>query len=297
MVARPEAIPLAEDASGRFLGWLVGVMTYLAILSVSGALAAHAVANAWDLKLSGSITIQVPAPQTLDADGIARRDAAVTEVLRVLSVTPGIGQVTPLSTTGTRALIEPWIGADLAARLPLPLIIDVTAGSSTPADLELLAARLEQIAPDIVIDDHGRWITRLARLAGSAELLGGAVLLVIGLVSVVSVIFAVRTGLATHRPIVDLLHIMGARDAYIAARFQRHVASAAGKGAAVGTAAGLLTAFLLALFVAGWDSTRLSLNTGLLPEAVALAVTPLMTVGLAMMAARWSVLALLRRSR
>ena len=215
----------------------------------------------------------------------------------MLSVTPGIGQVTPLSTTGTRALIEPWIGADLAARLPLPLIIDVTAGSSTPADLELLAARLEQIAPDIVIDDHGRWITRLARLAGSAELLGGAVLLVIGLVSVISVIFAVRTGLATHRPIVDLLHIMGARDAYIAARFQRHVAGAAGKGAAVGSILGLLTAGLLALFVAGGEAVRAALGFGFLAEAVALAATPLVTVGLAMLAARWSVLALLRRSR
>ena len=58
--------------------------------------------------------------------------------------------------------------------------------------------------------------------------------LLVGGASVAAVVFAVRTGLAIHSPVVELLHIMGATDAYVARQFQTHVAGLALRGGLVG---------------------------------------------------------------
>jgi len=61
---------------------------------------------------------------------------------------------------------------------------------------------------------------------------------------VLSVAFATRGAMAANRPIVEVLHFIGARDAYIAGQFQSHFLKLGLKGGAIGGGAALI---LLAL--------------------------------------------------
>jgi cell division transport system permease protein len=55
--------------------------------------------------------------------------------------------------------------------------------------------------------------------------------------SAVAVGFAVRTGLAIHRDVVEVLHLIGARDSYIARQFASHAFRSTLKGGIIGLAA------------------------------------------------------------
>ena len=69
---------------------------------------------------------------------------------------------------------------------------------------------------------HRGWLDRMRAMAGTT-IAGGIGLLLLMLAStVLSVIFATRGAMAANRPIVEVLHFIGAKNGYIANQFQRH---------------------------------------------------------------------------
>ena len=78
-------------------------------------------------------------------------------------------------------------------------------------------------------------------------------------------IFTTRTGLAIHSDVVEVLHLIGAQDSYVARQFQQHTLRLASAGAAVGFLLGAGVVWLTHVY-----GGRLS--GGLLPE---LALGPL----------------------
>ena len=60
---RHSDLPLRGDATSRFLPWIIGVMVFLATLSVAGLLLAQDVTERWRSALAGTLTVQVPPPR------------------------------------------------------------------------------------------------------------------------------------------------------------------------------------------------------------------------------------------
>ncbi|MGH6990556.1 MAG: cell division protein FtsX, partial [Stellaceae bacterium] len=54
-------IPFARDGSVRFLPWLIALMVYLAGLALSGTLAVDGALQRWNLSLTGTLTVEIPA--------------------------------------------------------------------------------------------------------------------------------------------------------------------------------------------------------------------------------------------
>jgi cell division transport system permease protein len=108
------------------------------------------------------------------------------------------------------------------------------------------------------------------------------------------VIFATRAGLAARRDTIELLHLIGAEDGYIARQFQRHVAAQAMRGGIAGTLAALL-------ILVGIQLLAGRVGAGMLPGLalawwhwLALLVLPAAAAGLAIVTARRTVLGALR---
>ena len=112
-------------------------------------------------------------------------------------------------------------------------------------------------------------------------------------------VFTTRTGLALHAPLVDLLHLMGASDRYIAGQFQRHALRLALRGGAIGLIMSLVAygALRLALERAGVAPGPELMPGFRLPLAAAgsVLVLPLLMGGVAMLTARITVLRSLAR--
>lgn len=285
-------LPLAEDSTGRFLVWIMAVMIYLAIVALAGSMVLAGMAGRWESGLTGRLTVQIaPLPEASVAP-LAQR----TEVtLALLRSTPGITRAEPVGASAAHKLLEPWLGNALLDDLPLPALIDVEVGPGAGLDAAALAERLAGAVAGARLDNHAAWLADLRILAHTAQLVALAVVLLVGGASVAAVVFAVRTGLAIHSPVVELLHIMGATDAYVARQFQTHVAGLALRGGLVGLGLAALT--LLALRVAAGDTP-----VGLMPdmtlglrEWLALVAVPLVAAALAVITARWTVLRVLTR--
>ena len=292
MIRQRLDLPLAEDSTGRFLVWIMAVMIYLAIVALAGSMVLAGMAGRWESGLTGRLTVQIaPLPEASVAP-LAQR----TEVtLALLRSTPGIQRAEPVGAAAAHKLLEPWLGNALLDDLPLPALIDVEVGPGSALDAPALAERLAGAVPGARLDNHAAWLADLRVLAHTAQLVALAVVLLVGGAAVASVVFAVRTGLAIHSPVVELLHIMGATDAYVARQFQTHVAGLALRGGAVGLGLAALT--LLALRLAAGDTP-----VGLMPdmtlglrEWLALIAVPLVAALLAVVTARWTVLRVLTR--
>lgn len=225
-------LALGRDSSTRFLPGLLAVMVYLAALATVGALAARGFVSDWDARLSAAATIQIP-----PIDGLSQQER-LDSVLRLLRVTPGIASVDPMPPAESAALLAPWLGAELAGTLPLPLLIDLRLERGQEVDIASLATRIDNAAPGSTIDDHGRWLAEARALGNSVAIAGSCILVVVLLAAVLAVVFAVRTGLSVHRDEIEILNLIGAPDRYIARQFQWH----AGRLSLIGGIVGALLA-------------------------------------------------------
>jgi cell division transport system permease protein len=243
-------LPLGKDGSGRFLPWIVGAMVYLAALALAGALAAGELVSGWRAELTGALTIELPHPvEATDLDRQARLDLA----LAVVTATPGVAGADVIGPEAMAALIGPWLGPDAdAADLPLPDLIAVEIEPGAEIDTAALAQRLAEAVPEARLDDHRDWLSRAERLAWLVRLLAALVLGLVGAAAALAVLFVTRTGLDIHREVIELVHLLGAPDSYIARQFQRHALVQGFAGGTLGLAAGIATVSAI-----GWLAQKL----------------------------------------
>jgi cell division transport system permease protein len=226
-------LPLARDHSARFLPWLIGTMVYLACLLLAFSLASQHMAHHWQDGLTARITLEITPESSLKGDQSAVQknlDDRQAQLLAWLQNRPGILAATPVTQASLESLLSTWLSADFPfEQLNLPRLIDVSIDPRQNIDITTLQRDLSLIK-GIRVDTHGEALADLNRLAAWVI---GVALWCAGLslgVLILAVIFAVKTGLATHRPSIDILHLMGASDHYIARQFQRQASMVAWKG-------------------------------------------------------------------
>jgi cell division transport system permease protein len=254
MRQRTSDLPTGRDPGNRFLPWIIGVMVYLAGLSLAGAMVLSSAIDHWTADLAGTVTVQIlPAAADGKRAGAAL-DAKVAKALALLRATPGIARAEPLSPERISALLSPWLGPDLVAsgvegELPLPRLIDVTIADRAQVDVVDLTRRLRELAPETEVDDHGRWLEELVSLVHSIEVLSAVIVALSGLAAITTVIFATRAGLAVHGDVIAVLHLVGARDSYIARQFQRRALTLGLIGGGTGLVLAIVTMVAIGHFL------------------------------------------------
>ena len=294
MLKRRNDLPLDRDPSSRFLPWLVAVMVFLAALALVCAMAMNKVVQRWDQGLSGSITVQIPPPEETSAAGAS--EMAIDRVIDILLDTEGVIVAEVLEPDEIAELLKPWLGTEAIGQdLPLPMLVAVVLDPRTSPDLDRLARRLEEALPGTLVDDHQSWLGELLGLARSIELLAALVLALVGSSAIAMVIFATRMGLAIHGQIIELLHLIGAQDSYVAAEFQSHALKLALRGGVLGLLLALIALFAVARLMNRVESALFP-EFSLQPlEWSLLALLPLAIALVAMLTARWTVLRTLGR--
>ncbi|WFU33969.1 ABC transporter permease [Bradyrhizobium brasilense] len=234
--------------SGRALVAVVAIMTFLASLTTGTVLLVSASAAEWQSEVSSEITIQVRPSPGRDLD----RDAqAAVEAMRAQ---PGILEVRPFSREESAKLLEPWLGSGLSIdELPVPRVIVARVQPGTTLDLAGLRARVTQAAPTASVDDHRAWIERMRSMTGATTFAGVGILILVIIATIISVSFATRGAMAANRPIVEVLHFVGAGDSFIANRFLRHFLRLGLEGGLIGGGAAML-AFGFSESIANWFS-------------------------------------------
>jgi cell division transport system permease protein len=234
--------------SGRALVAVVAIMTFLASITTGTVLLVSASAAEWQSEVASEITMQVrpQAGRDLERDVTAAAEAMRTQ--------PGIVQVKPFSKDESARLLEPWLGSGLSIdQLPVPRVVVARVQPGTTLDLAGLRKAVTQVAPSASVDDHRAWIERMRSMTGATVFAGIGILVLVIAATIISVSFATRGAMAANRPIVEVLHFVGAGDRYIANHFLRHFLRLGLEGGLIGGGAAML-GFGFSESIAAWFS-------------------------------------------
>ena len=133
--------------------------------------------------------------------------------------------------------------------MPRLIVVKIAAGAAP--DIPQLRRMLAEQVPGATLDDHRGWIDRMRAMAGTAVAAGVGILILVIAATMLSVTFATRGAMATNKPVIEVLHFVGAKNGFIAGRFQRHFLLLGLQGGAIGGGIAVLL-FVLAGAISGW---------------------------------------------
>ncbi|MHA6300265.1 cell division protein FtsX [Devosia sp. CAU 1758] len=231
----PAPIVPERSVAGRTLLLLITIMAFLSAVTLGGVVLVQKSAIAWSADVGRELTIQIR-----PVEGEVMESNLRTAVSLAQS-TPGVGAARALTIEESQALLEPWLGAglDLSA-IAIPRLVVVQLSDPAEADIEQLQRNLSAIN-GASLDTHAAWRQQLNTMAGTVVLSGLLVLGLIGVATVLAIVFATRGAMASNREIVDVLHFIGASNKFIAGEFQ-------GRFLSIGLQGGFLGALLAILF-------------------------------------------------
>ncbi|MGH1397886.1 MAG: cell division protein FtsX [Alphaproteobacteria bacterium] len=288
-------LPLQGAAGNSFLILLITLMTFLAVLALMAGFALSQITTHWSAGLENQITIEIPAEteegkiRTQNEINILSKDieAKIKDYTFITSIKI-------LSTDEISTLIAPWLGTNFTMDdIPLPGLIALELTDN--ADIAALIANIKTIDKTITIDTHEEWLKSILNLISSLKFGMNIVTLVIAITGITAIAGAIRSRMAEHKPDVELLHLMGASDLYIAKQFQRYALTLGLKGGLIGLITGVSMILLFTLL-------RGESTDGLLPQftlqtahTIILALLPILVCAISGFTARSTVLRELSR--
>ncbi|MGH6933655.1 MAG: cell division protein FtsX [Dongiaceae bacterium] len=286
-------LPLAGDASGRFLPWIIGCMVYLATLALAAAIIADSLADRWQSDLAGTYTIQIPPRSDITSDA---REAMVGSVVELAAGAAGVARVNVVNEAEKARLLEPWFGAaGLPDTIRLPDLVVIEMSEGETLDVPAIGGKLREFAPGATIEDHQRWQGDLATFTRSVKTLAAMAIAFIIVAAIATIVFVTKTGLEIHRRVIEIVHLVGAQDSYIARQFLIHALRQGLVGGIAGVALAILTLVLIERMIAHGATAvlpELSLHAG---QWLLLALAPLAVGTVSMITAHLTVLRALGR--
>jgi len=243
---RQSSLVPQRSIAGRSLVMVIAIMTFLACLAAGAAhLVARAV-NDWTSSIQSEMTIEVrPMPgRDIESDVAAAAEAA--------RKTRGISGVKVYTRAESEALLQPWVGTGLdVTDLPIPRMITLSQEPKARPDTADLSRRLAAIGPAASLDDHRAFISRLSTMANALIVVAVGIVALVLAASALAVGFATRSAVALNHEVVEVLHLVGADDDFVAREFQRRFFALGIEGGALGAAAAAIC-----YFIAGILSTK-----------------------------------------
>ena len=284
-------LPLEKDTVARFLPWLIALMVFLSVIAGGVLATLDTLIERWDTGVGHTMTIQLPENNNKKNNAVE-----LQEVLSVLASNKKIKRYEVISDQRTKELLAPWLGnIEKLDILPIPSLIDIEIIPGANLQAEDLQAAIRNKFPKVVVDDHRVWLLRLIKLIRTIELVTFITLGFILLALVGTIIFVTRTSLEVHRDVIEVLHLIGAQDTYIAKQFAGRAMVMAFRGAVLGIILGTPALLTIGYFLAKMQ-TIVFIEPGLNVIYVILGISLPILVGLiAQMTAKITVLKLLSR--
>lgn len=284
---------LQQARLGGPMPWVIAIMIALTVMAAAAGLALSNLAQNASAEIAGGVTVQI-------VEAAPAERARQTEVaLAVLSNRDDVAGVRRVPDAELESLIEPWLGEAAGAAdeaIPIPALIDARLrGAITERRLEALRAELTSSVPSARVDAQAGWLAPVFQAIASLQWLAIGLVVLLAATSAAAVWLAARSALGSNRETIEIVHLLGGTDGQIARIFQRSIAIDALIGGVVGLLLGLIALFLLGRQFAALGSGMVAGGGLGVADWAAIGAIPLAGVMIAMLTARVTVLAALRR--
>jgi cell division transport system permease protein len=212
------AILPTDTRQVRPLGIQMAIMCALGCLAALAAIAGFRAASTWTADLKSAITVMVEQP---------RDEQALTRATEIVRAVEGVNAASPMSREKAKTLLRNY-GANvgpLIDELPLPRLIEVGLASTEPGVRARIEEALDGAGFTATVDDHTRYAGEILRTSTALRAVALSALFFLVIAALASIAFAARAALQTRRDAVEIMHLVGAEDAFVAdevqARFMR----------------------------------------------------------------------------
>ena len=280
----------ATDAREAALFFVIGALCFLAALAALTTRGTYKAAEAWGAQIEGDITVVMRNTDRRTAQDVADRVSSLANVF----------EARVLSRDEVETLLEPSLGpGGLPEGLPIPMLMAVQADMAVGDPSPDIRRILNEFSVEGDVAGNAGYADNVRGALGVLRLVALSIVALLSATAIAVIAFATHAALLARRDIVDVLHLSGAEDRYIAGLFERRfwiLALQAGMGGAV---AALMITALIVFTGSGSQGVeaqllpRLSLDFW---DIVILLVTPIAAGLAARMAARITVLASLKET-
>ena len=245
---RKKELPLQDDSSNLFLQIMISIAVFLFGVTLAGVLSINSMLATWNNSILGSLTVQVlPVNDVNEEKAKAQTLAQQEKAVELLTKKSEVERVTPLNDEQLQKLIQPWLGDGIDVKdLPMPRLIDIKLKKGAEVDFIKWADELAQTAPLASLDNHKLWLNKLIKFADGLKLLALTVLVLVVLITSGAIFYCTQTSLGLHKYIIEILHLMGAKDTYVAQQYAKRTAWLGFVGGIYGLVLAIPTIFIIA---------------------------------------------------
>ena len=288
---RKNELPLKGENTTLFLQIIISIAIFIFAITLSGVLSINSMVNNWNKSILGSITVQIiPTNNTNKEKAKAELMAHEEKAVDFLKSVNGILKVTPLSNDQLNDLLRPWLGDDITiSDLPAPRIIDVKIAKNANIDFNQLAQDLSIASPQASLDNHKIWLNKLIALADGLKLIATTILALVVAITSGAIFYTTQMSMGLHKNIIEILHIIGAKDTYIAQQYAKRM----GILGLVGGLFGLFFAIPAIFFIGNLAN---SIKGGIISEAtlgvdawLSILILPIFSMSISMATAYYTV--------
>lgn len=224
VTGRRGEINTEDDDTSAFMYVLTSIYMYLFIVVLAIVMAINAMADSWKKDIMGSVTVQIIPVEDenkhVDAEKTLEQQNKVLQYIENLSA---VASAKALDTQTIEKLMTPWLGNKVnISSLPIPILLDVKLKPNSELNYDEVTRGLRQVSEYASIDNHRLWLNRLLKFAASLKNIAITVLLMVIGICAFSIYYSTRTSLGININSIEILHIIGAKDDYIARQYARN---------------------------------------------------------------------------
>lgn len=248
LITRKQELPLKDNSTTLFLKVMISIAVFLFAVTLAGVLSINSMLNAWNNSILGSLTVQIMPVNNINQEK-ARLETLEQQKKAVdfLKKLPETEQVSTLNDAQLQNLLQPWLGDGIdISELPTPRLIDVKLKKGAEIDFAKLAAKLAEVSPLASLDNHKLWLDKLVKFADGLKMLAMSILVLVIAITSGAIFYTTQTNLGLHKNIIEILHVMGAKDTYVAQQYAKRDAMLGFVGGCIGLFFAVPTIFMIA---------------------------------------------------
>ena len=223
---RRNEIPTDDEETSVFMYVLSSIYMYLFVVVLAMVMAINTMVTNWEKDILGAVTIQVsPIEDENKKIDVAKTEEQLNKVLQYVENAKGVKSVHILDNKTVERLMTPWLGNKIDVEsLPIPRLLDVQLKEDAEINYDEMTQGLHKVSANASIDNHRLWLNRLLKFAASLKTLALCVLLMVAGICAFSIYYSARTSLGINLNSIEILHIIGAKDDYIAKQYAKSYA-------------------------------------------------------------------------
>lgn len=290
-ISRKQELPLKGEQTSLFLQVIISIAVFIFAITLSGVLSVDSMITSWNKSILGSLTVQIiPVNDTNKEKAKAETLAYEEKAVEFLRSVNGIIKVTPLSDQQLDELLHPWLGDEVnISDLPTPRIIDVKISPKAEIDFLQLAKDLAVASPQASLDNHKLWLNKLIAFADGLKLIASTILLLVAAITSGAIFYTTQMSLGLHHNIIEILHIIGAKDAYIAQQYAKRMAFLGFIGGLIGLGFAVPAIFFIGNLAKSIEGGIISDASLSIADWVSILILPLFAMLISMLTAYYTV--------